>query len=41
MGAEALVALALAVLVAVPPFLPPYFLEILISVMLFGYLGAA
>jgi len=32
---------ALGLLAVAPPFLPPYFLEILISVMLFGYLGAA
>ena len=41
MGAEVLAGLALAVLLVAPPFLPPYFLEVLISVMLFGYLGAA
>jgi branched-chain amino acid transport system permease protein len=40
-GAEALAGIALGVLLVAPPFLPPYFLEILISVMLFGYLGAA
>jgi len=40
-GAEVLAGLALAVLLVAPPFLPPYFLEVLISVMLFGYLGAA
>ena len=32
---------ALVFLLVAPPLLPPYFLEILISVMLFGYLGAA
>jgi branched-chain amino acid transport system permease protein len=37
----AAVAVGLAVLVLAPPFLPPYFLEILITVMLFGYLGVA
>ena len=41
MAAEILGGLALALLLAAPPLLPPYFLEILISVMLFGYLGAA
>ena len=41
MVAEVLGGVALGVLLAVPPFLPPYFLEILISVMLFGYLGSA
>jgi branched-chain amino acid transport system permease protein len=40
-GAEALAGVALGLLLVGPPFLPPYFLEILISVMLFGYLGAA
>jgi branched-chain amino acid transport system permease protein len=40
-GAEALAGLTLGLLLVVPPFLPPYFLEILINVMLFGYLGAA
>src|SRR5262249_19231101 len=40
-AAEILGALALGALLVSPPFLPPYFLEILISVMLFGYLGAA
>ena len=34
------VALALALLVAVPPLLPKYVLEVLISVLFFGYLGA-
>jgi branched-chain amino acid transport system permease protein len=32
---------ALAVLVAVPPLLPRYFLDVLISVLLFAYLGAS
>ncbi len=41
MAAEALGAIALGLLLVAPPFLPPYFLEILISVMLFGYLGSA
>jgi branched-chain amino acid transport system permease protein len=40
-AAELLGAVAVAALVLAPPLLPPYFLEILISVMLFGYLGAA
>jgi branched-chain amino acid transport system permease protein len=40
-AAEVLGGVALAALVLAPPLLPPYFLEILISVMLFGYLGAA
>jgi branched-chain amino acid transport system permease protein len=38
---KVLLGLAGVVLMAVPPLLPSYFLEILISVMLFGYLGAA
>ena len=41
MAAEVLGGAALALLLVVPLLLPPYFLEILISVMLFGYLGAA
>ena len=41
MAAEVVAGLAVGILVVAPPFLPPYFLEILISVMLFGYLGAA
>ena len=41
MGAEVLGGLALGLLLVVPPFLPPYFLEVLISVMLFAYLGSA
>ena len=41
MGAEVLAGVALGILLVAPSFLPPYFLEILISVMLFGYLGAA
>src|SRR5262249_7801566 len=40
-GAEVLAGVALGSLLVAPPFLPSYFLEILISVMLFGYLGAA
>jgi branched-chain amino acid transport system permease protein len=40
-AAELLGGVAVAALVLAPPLLPPYFLEILISVMLFGYLGAA
>jgi len=40
-AAEVVASLAVGILVVAPPFLPPYFLEILISVMLFGYLGAA
>jgi branched-chain amino acid transport system permease protein len=39
--AEVLGAVALGVLLVVPPWLPPYFLEILISVLLFAYLGSA
>ena len=41
MGAEVLAGVTLGILLVAPSFLPPYFLEILISVMLFGYLGAA
>ena len=41
MGAEVLGGVALGVLLIAPPFLPPYFLEILISVLLFAYLGSA
>ncbi len=41
MSADPFAAAALLLLVAAPPFLPPYFLEVLITVMLFGYLGAA
>ena len=41
MAAELAGGLALGLLLVAPPFLPAYFLEILISVMLFGYLGAA
>jgi branched-chain amino acid transport system permease protein len=33
-------AAAIVALVAVPPALPPYFLEILISILFFGYLGS-
>jgi branched-chain amino acid transport system permease protein len=40
-AAEVVAGLAVGILVVAPPFLPPYFLEILISVLLFGYLGAA
>jgi len=40
-AAELLGGAALVLLLVAPPLLPPYFLEILISVMLFGYLGAA
>src|SRR5262249_923450 len=40
-GAEVLAGVALGILLVAPSFLPSYFLEILISVMLFGYLGAA
>jgi branched-chain amino acid transport system permease protein len=40
-AAEVLGGAALILLLVAPPLLPPYFLEILISVMLFGYLGAA
>ena len=41
MGAEVLGGVALSVLLVAPPFLPPYFLEILISMLLFAYLGSA
>ena len=41
MAAELLGGAALVLLLVVPPLLPPYFLQILVSVMLFGYLGAA
>ncbi|HVC64083.1 MAG TPA: branched-chain amino acid ABC transporter permease, partial [Candidatus Dormibacteraeota bacterium] len=34
------IGLALALLVAVPPLLPKYALEVLISILFFGYLGA-
>jgi branched-chain amino acid transport system permease protein len=40
-AAEIAGGVALALLLAAPPFLPPYFLEVLISVLLLGYLGAA
>src|SRR4029078_13675444 len=40
-AAEALGGLARGVLRVAAPFLPPYFLEILIGMLLFGYLGAA
>jgi branched-chain amino acid transport system permease protein len=39
--AETLFGVLVAGLVIVPPFLSPYFLEILISVLLFAYLGSA
>ena len=35
------IGLALALLVAVPPLLPKYALEVLISILFFGYLGAS
>ena len=41
MVADALFGVLVAGLVIVPPFLSPYFLEILISVLLFAYLGSA
>lgn len=41
MGEKALAGLAVAALVAAPPFLPKYPLEILISVLFFAYLGLA
>ena len=41
MAARALGILGLILAVAVPPFLPKYFLEILISVMFWAYLGSA
>ena len=41
MVAEVLGGVALGLLLVAPPFLPPYFLEILISVLLFAYLGSA
>jgi branched-chain amino acid transport system permease protein len=40
-AAEVLGGAALVLLLVTPPLLPPYFLEVLISVLLFGYLGAA
>ena len=40
MAARLAIALALALLVAVPPLLPKYALEVLISILFFGYLGA-
>ena len=40
MAARALLALGLAALVALPPLLPKYALEVLISILFFGYLGA-
>jgi branched-chain amino acid transport system permease protein len=39
-GVRVLLALGLAALVAVPPLLPKYTLEVLISILFFGYLGA-
>src|SRR5262249_57015980 len=41
MAAQALGILGLILAVVVPPFLPKYFLEILISVMFWAYLGSA
>ena len=41
MVAEVLGGIAVGLLLVVPPFLPPYFLEVLISILLVGYLGAA
>ncbi|HEX2437870.1 MAG TPA: branched-chain amino acid ABC transporter permease [Methylomirabilota bacterium] len=41
MVAETLFGVLVAGLLIVPPFLSPYFLEILISVLLFAYLGSA
>ena len=41
MAGKALGAVAIAALLAAPPFLPKYFLEILISVLFFAYLGTA
>lgn len=41
MGARALGALAVLALLAVPPLLPKYHLEVLISVLFFAYLGIA
>ena len=41
MAAEVLGGLALGLLLVAPPFLPPYFLEVLISMLLFAYLGSA
>jgi ABC-type branched-subunit amino acid transport system permease subunit len=37
----ALLLLALAVLIAAPPLLPKYFLDVLISVLFTAYLGAS
>jgi branched-chain amino acid transport system permease protein len=39
-AARLAIALGLALLVAVPPLLPKYALEVLISILFFGYLGA-
>ena len=41
MVAEVLGGIAVGLLLVVPPFLPPYVLEVLISILLVGYLGAA
>ena len=41
MVAEVIGGIAVGLLLVVPPFLPPYFLEVLISILLVGYLGAA
>jgi branched-chain amino acid transport system permease protein len=41
MGSRVLAALVVAALVAVPPLLPKYYLEILISVLFVAYLGTA
>ncbi len=41
MAASVLGGAVLALLLAAPPLLPPYFLQILISVLFFGYLGAS
>jgi branched-chain amino acid transport system permease protein len=40
-AARLAIALGLALLVAAPPLLPKYALEVLISILFFGYLGAA
>ena len=40
MAARVLLGLGLAALVAVPPLLPKYALDVLISILFFGYLGA-
>ena len=41
MAVRALAVLAGLALLAVPPFLPKYFLEVLISILFFAYLGLA